>query len=66
MRLLVLAGLLLCAGAAQAATAVDIAPFIRNDGFEDLKLSPDGEYYAASALLDDRSVLLVIDRKSVV
>jgi dipeptidyl aminopeptidase/acylaminoacyl peptidase len=62
MRLLVLAGLLLCAGAAQAATAVDIAPFIRNDGFEDLKLSPHGEYYAASALLDDRSVLLVIRR----
>jgi len=62
MRLLVLAGLLLCAGAAQSASPVDIAPFIRNDGFVSLKLSPNGEYYAASALLDDRSVLLVIRR----
>jgi len=62
MRLLVLAGLLLCAGAAQSASPVDLAPFIRNDGFVSLKLSPNGEYYAASALLDDRSVLLVIRR----
>ncbi|HEX2595725.1 MAG TPA: S9 family peptidase [Luteimonas sp.] len=63
MRSLVLAGLLLaCAGVAHASGGVDVAAFIKNDGFDALKLSPHGEYYAASALLDDRSVLLVLRR----
>jgi dipeptidyl aminopeptidase/acylaminoacyl peptidase len=63
MRSLLLAGALLaCAGVAHASSGVDVASFMKNDGFEALKLSPHGEYYAASALLDDRSVLLVIRR----
>ena len=32
--------LLLCAGVAQAATAVDVAAFIKRDGFDDIKISP--------------------------
>jgi dipeptidyl aminopeptidase/acylaminoacyl peptidase len=62
MRILLLAGLLLCSGLAQAATPVDVASFTRRDGFETLTLSPNGEYYAAVGVLDDRSVLLLLDR----
>ena len=63
MRFLVLAGLMLCAGVAQAATAVDVAAFIKRDGFDDIKISPNGEYYAASAVFPrGRSVLVVIRR----
>lgn len=62
MRFLVLAGMLLCAGVAQAATAVDVDAFVKRDGFDDIKISPNGEYYAASAVFPDRSVLVVIRR----
>lgn len=63
MRSLVLAGMLLaCAFSAQAANTVDVAPFIKRGGFETLKISPHGEYYAASAAMEDRSVLVVLRR----
>ncbi|NUS39500.1 MAG: S9 family peptidase, partial [Lysobacter sp.] len=51
-----------CAFGALAANTVDVAPFIKRDGFQQLKISPHGEYYAASALMDDRSALVVIRR----
>ena len=45
MRTLLLGGmLLLCAGVAEAATAVDVATFLKRDGFDDIKLSPTGEF----------------------
>lgn len=64
MRSLVIAGMLwACACVAQASTnTVDIAPFLKRDGFESLKISPKGDYYAASAVMDDRSVLVVLRR----
>jgi len=64
MRSLVIAGMLwACAGFAQAATrTVDIAPFLKWDGFDALKISPKGDYYAASAVMDDRSVLVILRR----
>ena len=41
---------------------MDVAAFIKRDGFDDIKISPNGEYYAASAVFPDRSVLVVIRR----
>ena len=62
MRLLVLAVLLLCAGAVPAATPVDIAAFVKHDGFDEIKISPDGEYYAASVPGEDSSILIIVRR----
>jgi dipeptidyl aminopeptidase/acylaminoacyl peptidase len=54
--------LLLCAGAAEAATAVDVATFLRRDGFDDIKLSPTGEFFAASVPGEDNSILMIVRR----
>jgi dipeptidyl aminopeptidase/acylaminoacyl peptidase len=62
MRFLVLTGLVLCAGVAQAATAVDVAAFVKRDGFDDIKISPNGEYYAASVPGEDNSILVIVRR----
>jgi dipeptidyl aminopeptidase/acylaminoacyl peptidase len=62
MRILLLAGLLLCGGLAQAATPVDVASFTKRDGFDDIKISPDGEFYAASVPGEDNSVLVIVHR----
>jgi hypothetical protein len=62
MRLLVLAVLLLCAGAVSAAAPVDIAAFVKHDGFDEIKISPDGEYYAASVPGEDSSILIIVRR----
>lgn len=56
------AALLLCVGLAQAATPVDIAAFTRHDSFDDIKISPDGEYYAMSVPGEDHSVLAIVHR----
>jgi dipeptidyl aminopeptidase/acylaminoacyl peptidase len=47
---------------AAAHAAVDLAPFLRRDGFQDLALSPKGDYYAATVAREDRTVLVVIRR----
>ncbi|HET6435553.1 MAG TPA: S9 family peptidase [Xanthomonadaceae bacterium] len=63
MRHLILAGMLvLCAGVARAETNVDLAPYLRNDSFEDILISPTGAYYAASVPGEDNSVLVILDR----
>lgn len=62
MRFLVMAGLLLCAGVVQAATAVDVAAFVKRDGFDDIKISPTGEYYAARVPGENNSVLMIVRR----
>ena len=63
MRTLLLGSmLLLCAGAAEAATAVDVATFLRRDGFDDIKLSPTGEFFAASVPGEDNSILMIVRR----
>jgi dienelactone hydrolase len=54
--------LLLCAGASEAATAVDVATFLRRDGFDDIKLSPTGEFFAASVPGEDNSILMIVRR----
>jgi dienelactone hydrolase len=63
MRTLLLGGmLLLCAGAVEAATAVDVATFLKRDGFDDIKLSPTGEFFAASVPGEDNSILMIVRR----
>lgn len=63
MRSLVLAGMLLaCACSAQAASAVDIAAFVRHDGYDDIKISPTGEYYAARVPGENNSTLMIVRR----
>lgn len=41
---------------------VDVAPFVRKDTFENITLSPTGEYLAATVPLDDRTGLVVMRR----
>ncbi|HSR64718.1 MAG TPA: S9 family peptidase, partial [Xanthomonadaceae bacterium] len=45
-----------------AATNVDVAAYLKRDEFKELKLSPDGAYYAASVPLADHSLLAVVRR----
>ncbi|GAA4861932.1 alpha/beta hydrolase family protein [Luteimonas vadosa] len=51
-----------CAGLMEAAAAVDVSPYVKNDRFESLQISPTGEYYAAAVPLEDRTVLVVMRR----
>lgn len=55
---------LLAAGiaSAPAAQAVDVKAFIKKDTFNDIKLSPNGDYYAATVTLEDRTVLAILRR----
>jgi dipeptidyl aminopeptidase/acylaminoacyl peptidase len=64
MRSLVMAGMLwACAGIAQAAAnTVDIAAFVKPDSFDDIKISPTGEYYAATVPSEGESILVIIRR----
>ncbi len=41
---------------------VDLAPFIENDGVRDIKISPTGEFYAATLPLGERSAVAVMRR----
>ena len=52
---------LLLSSFAQAAT-IDPSPFVRKDSFESIKISPTGEYYAATVPLEDRTILVVLRR----
>jgi dienelactone hydrolase len=49
---------------AATAASVDVDAFTRNDQFQDIKLSPNGEYLAATVPFDDRTVLVILDRAS--
>lgn len=48
--------------AAPRANAVDVKSFIRKDTFENIKLSPNGDYYSATVPLEDRTVLVILRR----
>ena len=47
---------------AHSADTVDLDMLLRRDTYDDIKLSPTGEYYAATVPLADRTVLAVIRR----
>lgn len=44
------------------AAAVDLGQFIRKDDFNEIKLSPTGKYYAATAPLEDKTALVIFTR----
>ena len=59
-RLLVAA--LLSLVVAQAGAQVDLGQFIRKQEFNDLKISPSGDYYAATVPLEDKTALVIFKR----
>ena len=58
------AALLLALGllAAPVASAVDVQAYVKKDSFNDIKLSPNGDYYAATVMLDDKTALAILRR----
>ncbi|MBA2239286.1 MAG: S9 family peptidase [Lysobacter sp.] len=51
-----------CLLAAPPARAVDVHSYVKNDAFTDIKLSPNGDYYAATVRLEDRTALVILRR----
>ena len=56
-------GMLALLLAAPAFAQVDVDAFLKRDTYEDIKISPDGAYLAATIPLEDRTVLAVLRRK---
>ena len=54
---------LLCLPVASA-TAVNLEQYLRRDSFTDIKLSPGGEYFAATVPMEDRTALAVLSRST--
>lgn len=54
--------LAMSAAVVPARAQVDIEPFIKKDKFDDIKLSPSGDYYAATVPLEDRTALAIMHR----
>jgi dipeptidyl aminopeptidase/acylaminoacyl peptidase len=44
------------------AAPVDVASFVKRDQFDAIKLSPEGDYYAASVPGEDNSILVIVRR----
>ncbi|MCO7223572.1 S9 family peptidase [Pleionea sp. CnH1-48] len=61
MKALLYFGLVLLSHAVLAAP-LPIEDFAKQSQYNSIKLSPDGKHYAATAPLEDRSALLIIDR----
>ena len=59
--ILIVAGLL----AMPAVSAVDVQSYVKKDSFNDIKLSPNGDYLAATVPLEDRTVLVVMRRSDI-
>ena len=57
-----IAGLALAALAFPAVAQVDLTPYLKEDVYGDIKISPTGEYYAVTVPTADRTVLAVIRR----
>ncbi len=57
-----LAALALAAGPALA--QVDLDAWVKRDRFETVKISPDGRHFAATVPMEDKTVLVVLDRAS--
>lgn len=49
--------------AGSASAAVDLDQFIRKDQFTDIKLSPTGEYFAATVPMEDKTSLVIFRRE---
>lgn len=55
--------LLLLLVAGNAFAAVDLNNFIRKDQFTDIKISPTGEYFAATVPMEDKTALTIFRRE---
>ncbi|MFP7722007.1 S9 family peptidase [Lysobacter sp. A3-1-A15] len=44
------------------AGAVDLDAFLKKDSFNDIKISPGGDYFAATVPLEDRTALVIMQR----
>ncbi|MDH5835118.1 alpha/beta hydrolase family protein [Luteimonas kalidii] len=42
---------------------IDLTPYVRHDSYETIKISPDGRHFAATVPMEDRTVLVVLDRE---
>ena len=60
--LLGLAGLMQASTPALATPSVDIENYLRRDGYGRIKISPDGQHYAATVQLEDRGGLVIFRR----
>jgi len=49
-------------GIARAQAPLDLTPYVQRDRYETIKISPDGTHLAATMPLEDRTVLVVINR----
>lgn len=47
---------------APATAAVNVDAYVKKNSFNQIKISPDGKYYAASVPLADRTMLVVLER----
>jgi len=47
---------------AVSAAQVDVAQYVKLDSFDQIKISPDGRYYAATVPSEDNSILVVLNR----
>ncbi len=47
---------------APAAGGVDVAAFIKRDIFKDIKISPNGDYLAATVPMEDRTGMIILNR----
>ena len=50
------------AAAQPAAAGVDVASFIKRDIFQDIKISPNGDYLAATVPMEDRTGMIILQR----
>ena len=60
---MMLAAVLLAGLSGPVAAQVDLQQYIKKDAFRDIKISPTGEYYAATVPAEDRTALAIL-RKS--
>src|SRR5690606_7616277 len=47
-----------------ARAQIDLTAYVKRDRYETIKISPDGRHLAATVPLEDRTVLVVVDRAS--
>jgi len=62
MRMTKWAALIAMGMLAGQASAVDLERYLKRDQFTDIKISPDGEYYAATVPMEDRTALAILRR----
>lgn len=63
LRMLVaLAWSVMVTAAAHADALLDVTPWVKQDTYEQVKISPDGRYYAVTASLEDRTALMILRR----